>query len=69
MQHNPLKGVVLTFLEGSGPLKLILGQIMQAGSVFINPSATDRWLAAAELLEDDSESRAFASLLKQEKIP
>ncbi|MHC1740340.1 MAG: hypothetical protein AB9897_04435 [Anaerolineaceae bacterium] len=68
LQHHPLKGFLLTFLEGSGSLKLILGQFMLAGMVFVNPTASDRWLAVAEILEDDSESRAFAALLQEENI-
>jgi hypothetical protein len=66
LQHSPLKGFLVTFLEGSGPLKLIIGQVMLAGSVFVNPSASEHWLAAAEMLEDDTQSRAFAALLNEE---
>ncbi len=39
---------------------------MLAGTVFVDPTKTDRWLAAAEILEDDGKSRAFASMLKEE---
>jgi hypothetical protein len=39
---------------------------MLAGSVFVNPSASEHWLAAAEMLEDDTQSRAFAALLNEE---
>jgi len=67
LQHSPLKGLTLTVLQGTGPLKLVVGQLMLAGMVFIPPSATDRWLAVAEMLEDDKESRAFAALLDEEK--
>jgi hypothetical protein len=69
LQHSPVKGLVLSLLKGSGPLKLLFGQIMLAGSVFIDCSATDQWLAVAEMLEDDQESRAFAALLNEEKLP
>jgi len=65
-QHSPFKGILVTFLEGSGPLRLLLGQFMLAGMVFVNPSATERWLAAAEMLENDQESLAFAALLNEE---
>jgi hypothetical protein len=66
LQHNPLKGLYLTFLEGTGPLRLIFGQFMLAGAVFINPTATEKWLAVAEMLEDEDQSKAFAALLREE---
>jgi hypothetical protein len=50
-----------------GPLRLIFGQFMLAGTVFINPTATERWLAVAEMLEDENQSKAFAALLREEK--
>ncbi len=68
LQHSPLKGLTLTFLKGAGPLKLVVGQLMLAGAVFVDPSAAERWLAMAEMLEDDRESRAFAALLDEEKL-
>ena len=66
LHRSPLKGFIVTFLEGSGPLRLLVGQIMLAGSVLINPTANERWSAVAEMLEDDKLSRAFAALLQEE---
>lgn len=68
LQRSPWKGLIRTFLEGAGPIRLFTGQLMLAGSLFINPSATERWMAVAEMLEDDEQSQAFADLLKEEKL-
>lgn len=68
LQHSPFKGFVLTFLEGSGPFKLILAQVMLAGLPFLNASVSWHWQAAAEMLENDSESREFAALLHEESF-
>jgi hypothetical protein len=69
LQQSPLKGIYLTFLEGAGPLRLIFGQFMLAGTVFLNPPAMERWQAVAEMLEDDRQSKAFAALVREEKLP
>jgi hypothetical protein len=69
LQHSPLKGILLTFLQGSGPFKLLVGQLMLAGSVFIDPTSSERWLAVAEMLEDEEQSKAFSALLTEEKLP
>ena len=68
LQHSPLRGLIQTFLEGSGPFKLILAQVILAGLPLINASTSERWLAAAEMLEEDTESRAFAALLHEESL-
>ena len=67
LQQNPLKGFILVFLEGSGPLKVILAQVMLAGTPFVGASAALRWQAIAEMLEDDAASREFAARLHEEK--
>ena len=66
LQHSRLKGFVLTFLESSGPLKLVLSQLMLSSTPFIGSKSTEKWQAAAKLLENDNESREFAALLREE---
>lgn len=66
LQHSRLKGFVLTLLESSGPLKLVLSQLMLSSTPFISASSVEKWQAAAEMLEDDSESHKFATLLREE---
>ena len=67
LHRSPFKGLILTFLEGTGPFRLLVGQFMLAGSVMINPGSTERWLAVAEMLEDNELSGSFAALLREEK--
>jgi hypothetical protein len=68
LQHSRMKGFVLTFLESSGPLKLILSQLMLSSAPFVPTSSLEKWQAAAEMFEDNSESRKFAALLREEEI-
>lgn len=67
IQQSPLKGFYLALLEGSGPLKLIVGELMLAGKVFISPASADKWIEAAETLEDDRQCKAFTAMLNEEK--
>jgi hypothetical protein len=66
LQRSRLRGFVLTFLESSGPLKILLAQAMLSSTPFINASGKEKWQAAAEMLEDKSESRKFSALLREE---
>jgi len=66
LQRSPLRGLVLTFLDSSGPLKLLLAQVMLSSTPFINGSGKEKWQAAAEMLEDNSVSRKFSALLREE---
>jgi hypothetical protein len=63
---SPFMGLYLFLLEGSGPLKLMIGQVLLAGKVFASPSSQEKWLEAAEMLENDAQSKAFAFLLREE---
>lgn len=66
LQQSRYKGLVLTLLEGSGPLRLILSQFMLAGTPFVDPTKSDQWKAAAEMLEDDSQCHKLAAILREE---
>jgi hypothetical protein len=67
LQRNHLKGVALTLLEGAGPIKVILSQMMLATTPFFAGDNRSNWQAVAELLEDDAKSREFARTLREEK--
>ena len=66
LQHFKLKGFSLAVLEGAGPVKGILAQLMLAGIPFFSSSARAQWQSAAEMLEDRDESHTFADFLREE---
>jgi hypothetical protein len=66
LQRNHLKGIALVLLEGTGPFKMILSQLMLSTTPFVGGTRRDDWQALAEMLEDDEESRKFAEILHKE---
>jgi hypothetical protein len=66
LQRNHLKGIALTLLEGAGPLKMILSQVMYSTTPFLGGNSRTQWQAIAEMLEDEKESRKFAQTLREE---
>lgn len=67
LQQSPWSGLCQAFLEGAGPLKLVLAQVMLAGSPLLGTSTSHNWQAVAEMLEDDQASHEFVALLRKEK--
>jgi hypothetical protein len=67
LQQKQLTGLALTLLEGAGPLKLFLSQIMLGFSPFLGKAQSGSWQSFARLLEDQSECQSFASYLLEEK--
>lgn len=54
-------------LDGIGPLRLIVAQLMHAGTPFLGNSTTgDQWQAMAAMLEDREKSNKFISFLYEE---
>jgi hypothetical protein len=68
LQQKHLRGVALTILEGAGPMKLFLSQVMLSTAPFFGGSNRATWQAIAEMLEDEKESREFAQILREETI-
>jgi hypothetical protein len=54
-------------LDAAGPLRVLLAQLMVAGSPFFVSRNTQEWQALENLLEDPKESSSFASYLRQEE--
>jgi hypothetical protein len=69
LQRNHLKGFALTLLEGVGPLKMVLSQVMLSTTPFVGGSRREDWQAFAEMLENDQDSKRFAATLREEKTP
>lgn len=68
LQQKHLGGVALTILEGAGPMKLFLSQMMLSTATFFGGSNRETWQAIAEMLENEKESREFAQILREETI-
>lgn len=68
LQQSRFKGFVLSFIDGGGPLKVILAQLMLGGAPFVNPASKQKWQLAAEILEDDEKSRRLSRMIREEKI-
>lgn len=66
-QRGHLTSIVLSLMEGMGPLRIILAQGMLAFSPFFGRGVDSSWTAFAEILEDPEKSRTFAEHLRQEK--
>lgn len=67
LQRLRMKGITLALLDGAGPLKLVIAQLILAGTPFLDRAGSDQWQAAAEMLEDSKTSSDFASFLREEK--
>ncbi|MEA5077178.1 MAG: hypothetical protein VB013_01290 [Anaerolineaceae bacterium] len=67
LQQSPLKGFLLPILEGGGPLKVILAQLMLGGAPFVGSTLQQKWQTAAEILEDDEKSRQLSRMIREEK--
>lgn len=65
-QRGHLTLVILSILDGIGPLKSVLAQGMLAFSPFIGSPGQSSWVAFAEMMEDPGVSRSFADYLRQE---
>ncbi len=67
LQRNHLKGIALVVLEGAGPFRLILSQLMLSTTPFFGGGGRGDWQAVAEMLENDDESLKFAEMLHEDK--
>ena len=68
LQHSHWKGLLLSILDGGGPLKVILAQLMLGGAPFMSPDVQKQWQSAAEILEDDQKSRQLSRMIREEKL-
>lgn len=66
LHRHHLDGFASVLVDGLGPVRIVLAQIIYAGQVFVHPDARDPWNAAGGLLECDEDSRSFAAFLRGE---
>ena len=64
LQRNRLTGLVITLFEGAGPIRMIFSQSLSSISIFFDSAQRESFHVFADILENDSESRKFASFLK-----
>lgn len=63
-----LRHIAAAVLESAGPLNWFAAQFVYLGQPFLAGSPSGgQWQALAQLLENQAESRAFASFLRQEE--
>jgi hypothetical protein len=66
LQHWGLIEPAIALLDASGPLHLLLAQLVYLGQPFAGGNARNQqWLALAAMLEDRQESRSFAAFLRE----
>lgn len=64
LRRYQLHDLVASFLEAGSPFALLGAQAIYFSGGFIK---SEQFTAVAEMLEDDSEARAFASFLTQQR--
>jgi hypothetical protein len=65
LRHYQLHELTASLLEAASPLALLGAQALYFGRVFM---VNDQLTALAEMLEEESETQAFATFLIQEKV-
>jgi hypothetical protein len=67
LQSKGLSSIAAAFLESTGPLTILLAQLVHAGNPFFGRALPiGQWQAIAALLEDPHESQSFAAFLREE---
>jgi hypothetical protein len=62
-----VSGLAAALLDGTGSLRLLVAQLVHAGTPFVgSESAGSQWQALAAMLENSEEARQFVSFLREE---
>jgi hypothetical protein len=67
LQQKKLTGLVVTLLEGTGPLKILLSQALMGFLPLFGQMRDSSWQSFALMLEDSGECSSFTSYLLEEK--
>jgi hypothetical protein len=67
LQQKRLIGLVVTLLDGTGPLKILLSQALMGFLPLVGQTRDSSWQSFAEMLEDSEECRSFTTYLLEEK--
>lgn len=68
LQQSRLTGLVGTLLDGAGPVRFILSQVLFGCSPFIGQHQLGSWQAFARMLENPDECKDFAVFLDKESL-
>ena len=68
LQQSRLTSFALFLIESAGPVKLLASQLMLGFAPLFNLTESFSWQAFAKMLENNEESRLFASFLREEEI-
>jgi len=66
IHDSNLTGPVIALLEGAGPIKYVLSQVLLASLPFLNFSSSSSLKAFALMLENSADTRSFAAYLREE---
>lgn len=67
LQQKRLTGLVVTILEGTGPLKILISQALMGLLPLFGQTRDGSWQSFAQMLEDSAECRSFTTYLLEEK--
>jgi hypothetical protein len=67
LQQKKITGLVIAFLEGSGPLKLLLSQVLMGFLPLFGQYRESSWQSFAAMLENPKECQSFTAYLLEEK--
>lgn len=67
LQQKRLTGLVVTLLDGTGPLKILLSQALMGFLPLFGQTRDGSWQSFAQMLEDSRECRSFTTYLLEEK--
>ena len=67
LQQKHLTPWAVTLLEGSGPLKIFVSQVMLGLLPLFGQNRDSSWHSFASMLEDPAECRSFTAYLMEEK--
>lgn len=69
LQRLGLHEIVAALLEASGPLTILLAQVVYVGQPLLRGAIpSDHLRDLARLFEDPQESRSFANYLREERV-
>lgn len=67
LQQNRLTGLFVTLLDGAGPIKILLSQVLMGFLPLFGQNPGGSWHSFAQMLENSTESRSFMTYLLEEK--
>ena len=67
LKQKKITGLAVSLLEGSGPVRIFLSQILLGFLPLFSKTSHGRWNSFAEMLEDPQECRSFSTFLLEEK--